>query len=80
MSTADGIRDTYRSGHLVYVSGGVLYARTFDPSRMVVGNAVSVVEGVLRGIGSGAALGWYAVSDEGTLVTSTRTGGDRGEP
>ena len=45
---------------------GVLYARTFDPSRMAVGGAVPVVEGVLRG--SGGHNSWYAVSDSGTLV------------
>ena len=55
------------SGHLIYVSSGVLYARTFDRSHMVVGGAVPVVEGVLRTTGSGV-LGWYAVSDSGTLV------------
>ena len=56
------------SGHLIYASGGVLYARTFNPSRMVVGGAVPVVEGVLRGAANGYALAWYAVSDSGTLV------------
>jgi serine/threonine-protein kinase len=56
------------SGHLIYASGGVIYARTWDPSRLVVGGAVPMVEGVLRGSGSGSALVWYAVSDSGTLI------------
>jgi Tol biopolymer transport system component/predicted Ser/Thr protein kinase len=54
------------SGHLIYQLNGVLYARTFDPSRLAAGGAVSVVEGVLRGVGGNNA--WYAVSDSGTLV------------
>ncbi len=54
------------SGHLIYQLDGVLYARTFDPARMVVGGAVSVVEGVFQG--SRGALSWYAVSDSGTFV------------
>jgi serine/threonine-protein kinase len=54
------------SGHLIYQLNGVLYARTFDPSRMAVGGAVSVIEGVHRGTGGQSA--WYAVSDSGTLV------------
>jgi len=54
------------SGHLIYQLDGVLYARTFDPQRMAVGGAVSVIEGVHRG--SGGHNAWYAVSDSGTLV------------
>ena len=54
------------SGHLIYQLNGVLYARTFDPSRMAVGGAVAVIEGVHRGIGGHSA--WYAVSDSGTVV------------
>lgn len=54
------------SGHLIYQLNGVLYARTFDPSRIAVGGAVPVVEGVFRG--SGGHDAWYAVSDSGTLL------------
>ena len=54
------------SGHLIYQLDGVLYARTFDPQRMAVGGAVSVIEGVHRG--SGGHNAWFAVSDSGTLV------------
>jgi Tol biopolymer transport system component len=54
------------SGYLIYQLNGVLYARTFDPSSMAVGGAVSVIEGVARG--SGGHNSWYAVSDSGTLV------------
>jgi len=57
------------SGHLVYVSAGILYARTFDPARLTVGTAVPIVEGIYRTSGSvGGGLWWYAVSDTGTLV------------
>ena len=59
-------RGEREGGHLIYQLNGVLYARTFDPSRMAVGGAVSVVEGVWRGLGGNGA--WYAVSDSGTLV------------
>jgi len=54
------------SGHLIYQLSGVLYVRTFDPSRLAAGGAVSVIEGVHRGTGGHGA--WYAVSDTGTLV------------
>jgi serine/threonine-protein kinase len=54
------------SGHLIYQLYGVLYARTFDPSRLAVGDAVPVVEGVFRG--AGGHNSWYAMSDSGTLV------------
>jgi serine/threonine-protein kinase len=54
------------TGHLIYQMNGVLYARTFDPSKLAVGGAVSVVEGVFRGVAGHNS--WYAVSDSGTLV------------
>jgi len=57
------------SGHLVYQSGGVLFARAFDPRTGVVGGAISVVEGVLRGASAlGAGFAWYSVSSNGTLI------------
>ena len=54
------------SGHLIYQLNGVIYARTMDLSRLTVGGAVPVVDGVFRGVGG--HLSWYAVSDTGTLV------------
>ena len=57
------------SGHLVYQSAGVIYARAFDPARGTVGGATSIIEGVLRGVSAlGAGLAWYTVSANGTLV------------
>lgn len=57
------------SGHLIYQSGGVLFGRTFDPASNTVGNAVPLVEGVLRGSSSiGAGLAWYGISSTGTLI------------
>jgi Tol biopolymer transport system component len=57
------------SGHLLYQSGGVLFARTYDPGTGALGDAASVVQGVLRG-GSPSSIGqaWYDVSNNGTLV------------
>ena len=58
------------TGHLVYQSNGVLFARTFDPRTGALGAAASVVNGVLRppGLGLGAGMAWYSVSSTGTLV------------
>jgi eukaryotic-like serine/threonine-protein kinase len=57
------------TGHLLYAASGVVYAVSFDPSRLEVhGAPIPVVEGVRRGSGglTGAAL--YEVADNGTLV------------
>jgi Tol biopolymer transport system component len=57
----------YASGHLVYVSHGVLVARPFDPATGELGGSpVSLVENVLTV--PGAAKAAYSVSGEGTLV------------
>ena len=57
------------SGHLIYVAGGVLYARRFDPVRLTAGPPAPMVEGVFRSTGaSGGGLWWYGVSDTGALV------------
>jgi len=56
------------SGHIVYVSEGILYGRTFDSRATAVGPAVPLVEGIFRSNGGGAGTWWYAVSDTGTLV------------
>jgi Tol biopolymer transport system component len=58
------------SGHLVYASSGVIFARTFDLSRLAVtGGAVSVVEGVRRGGGNvGSGTAHFGVSDTGTIA------------
>jgi hypothetical protein len=57
------------SGHLVYQSGGVLFARRFDLRSGALGPATSVLEGVLRSSGPiSAATAWYGVSSTGTLI------------
>jgi hypothetical protein len=57
------------SGHLVYQSGGVLFARRFDLRSGALGPAASVLEGVLRSSGPvSAATAWYGVSSTGTLI------------
>lgn len=54
------------TGHLVYASGGVLFAAPFDPRRLeMTASPVGILEGVRVG-NSGA--GQYAFSDSGTLV------------
>jgi Tol biopolymer transport system component/tRNA A-37 threonylcarbamoyl transferase component Bud32 len=65
------------SGYLLYQSGGVLFARTYDPRTGALGAASSVVQGVLRG-GSPSSAGqaWYNVSDNGTLIYMTGPLGD----
>ena len=56
------------SGHLLYVTGGTLIARRFDPKRLELqGPPVPVIEGVrLAASITGAAF--YSVSNTGTLV------------
>jgi serine/threonine-protein kinase len=55
------------TGHLVYASGGILYAMRFDPKRLsVTGEAQSVVAGVQRGP-IRATVHW-TVSSTGTLI------------
>jgi dipeptidyl aminopeptidase/acylaminoacyl peptidase len=57
------------SGHLLYQSGGILFARMFDLVSNKVGNAIPMVEGVLRGATSlGAGLAWYGIASNGTLI------------
>ena len=57
------------SGHLVYLAGGVLYGRRFDPSRLASGPPVPLVHGIFRSTGgAGAGLYWYSVAENGTLV------------
>ena len=57
------------SGHLLYQSGGILFVRAFNPASNVVGNAIPMVEGILRGGSSlGAGLAWYDISANGTLI------------
>jgi eukaryotic-like serine/threonine-protein kinase len=57
------------TGHLVYVLGGTVFARTFnpgDPSR--IGEPVPVIEGVARTLNGTTGVGHFVVSDEGTLI------------
>jgi len=56
------------TGHIVYVLGGVLFAAPFDERRLqVVGRAVPVVEGIMRG-GFANTSAHYSVSGTGSLV------------
>jgi len=55
------------TGHLVYASADGLLAVRFDPDSLTVaGGAVSLVQGILRATGNGAAN--YGVSKAGTLA------------
>src|SRR5262245_21875647 len=55
------------TGHLVYALSGVLFAVPFDARTLEVrGGPVPVVEGVRRGVITGAAL--YGFSNDGTLA------------
>jgi serine/threonine-protein kinase len=59
------------TGHLVYVSGGTLFAIRFDLDRLeTTGRPVPIVEGVRRGEGRAGAAGMahFAFSNTGTLV------------
>ena len=56
------------TGHIVYMSGGTLFARPFDlPKLEVTGGAVSVVEGIRRE-NFPTDLAHYAFSNSGTLI------------
>ena len=56
------------TGHIVYMSGGTLFARRFDLQKLeVTGGAVPVVEGVQREPYS-TDLAHYVFSNSGTLV------------
>jgi eukaryotic-like serine/threonine-protein kinase len=63
----DGNQASYTAtGHIVYVSGGTMYAVAFDPASLRVGgDPFPVVQGIATA-GTGAAN--YSVSDSGTLV------------
>jgi Tol biopolymer transport system component len=55
------------TGHLLFARGRLLYAVSFDPTRLELhGNPVPVVDGVAGDMTTGAAD--YAVTDAGTLV------------
>ncbi|HET9359059.1 MAG TPA: protein kinase, partial [Vicinamibacterales bacterium] len=58
-----------KTGHLLYVVGGTVYAAPFDAGALVVtGAAVPVVSGVRRATGGQTGATQFAVSDTGTLV------------
>ncbi len=57
------------TGHLVYVSGGTLFAVAFDAERLEVhGTAVPLIEGIRRGSGRETGAAQFAVSQNGTLA------------
>ena len=56
-----------RSGHLLYMRGGALFAAPFDLERLeIVGASMPVLEGVASNPGAGGAQ--FAASDSGALV------------
>jgi serine/threonine protein kinase/Tol biopolymer transport system component len=60
------------SGHIVYTQAGVLLAAPFDADKLeLTGQPVPVLAGVGGDVSSGA--GYWAVSDDGTLVNVTRS-------
>jgi eukaryotic-like serine/threonine-protein kinase len=60
------------TGHVVYASGGTLFAVPFDASRrQVTGGPMPVVEGIGRptfGLGPATGTAYYSVSDTGSLI------------
>jgi Tol biopolymer transport system component len=55
------------SGHLVYIHDGILFAASFDVTRLeMTGQPVSVLEGVTSNPSTGATQ--FAASDTGTIV------------
>jgi serine/threonine-protein kinase len=62
------------TGHLVYALGDGLFAVAFDAATLTVsGGPVSLVQGVVRAIVTGAAS--YGISNDGTLVYITGVSG-----
>ena len=57
------------TGHIVYASGGTLFAVPFDLAKLeVTGGAVPVVEGVRRAQFGSDGSAQFAISDSGSLV------------
>jgi len=58
-----------RTGHLLYVIGGTVYAVPFDIDRVeVLGGPVPVIEGVRRSPMGAAGSAWFGIADTGTLA------------
>jgi serine/threonine-protein kinase len=57
------------TGHLVYASGGVLFAVSFDDRRLATaGGPLPVIEGVSRATGANTGTAQFSVAGNGTLV------------
>ena len=57
------------TGHMVYVLGGTMYARSFNPrAPSRIGEPVPVVQGVARTINGTTGIGHFVTSDAGTLL------------
>jgi Tol biopolymer transport system component len=68
-----------RSGHLIYMNQGTLFAVSFDLDRLeVTGNAAPILEGVGANSATGAVQ--FTVSDTGTLVYISGSAGGRDAP
>jgi Tol biopolymer transport system component len=58
-----------RTGHLVYVLGGTVFARSFNPSAPSrIGEPVPVIEGVARTPSATTGVGHFVVSENGTVL------------
>jgi len=56
-----------RSGYLVYMHGGTMFAMPFDPQRLeVTGQSAPVLESIVTNAGTGGAQ--FSFSDDGNLV------------
>ncbi|MEQ1759783.1 MAG: protein kinase, partial [Vicinamibacterales bacterium] len=57
------------TGHLVYATGGTLFAVPFDVDTLAVrGSPVAVIEGVQRGSPGGGRPAQFAISNNGTVL------------
>jgi Tol biopolymer transport system component len=67
-----------RTGHLLYLVNGVMFAQPFDATRQItLGNAVPVLEGVRRGISDSVGAAQFDTSDTGTLLYIPGSAGPR---
>ena len=58
------------TGHIIYALGNDLFAIAFDlGSKSVSGGPIPLIQGVMRGLASGAAN--FSVADDGTLAYVT---------
>ena len=57
------------TGHIIYAVAGTIFAQAFDPkTRIVRGEAMAVVAGVMRSLAGTTAVSHISVSDNGSLL------------